>query len=387
MSKTSAKGPFLGYLYQAYCALWLFLDNKEIHEMSIESCDDIVIEKDGDPIELIQVKHHDSSNSIINDTSVDFWKTLGNWSELFYDGKIRPADLILTILTTSKIAPNSALSKLHFGKERDDTSAHKILAAIAENDKSKTNQTHYEKFKKLGEHLQVRLIKSILILDSVPRIHDIEEIMMKNLEFTVSPTLLPKLFNNLRGWWIKTIIEHLRGDSLTPISRNEIHAQILDLQNQLRNDNLQIYFDESDIKEEELPDDTMTFVKQLQLISAGENTKIHAKSSFYLASKNRSQWGREDPLFLSELEKYDNKLKTEWATYFEMKLDEIGPRAIEKTRLAMGKDVLEWATFKTDYLCIRPLCRAPFVRRGSFHILADRKDIGWHPNFKELLNN
>lgn len=387
MSKTSAKGPFLGYLYQAYCALWLILDSKEIQELSLETIDDITIEKNGDPIELIQVKHHIVPTSSLTDTSVDLWKTLGNWSELFLHGKLRTSDLTLTILTTSKVETGSAVSKLSFGKERDDVIACKILTQISENDENKTNQEYYEKFKQLGIHRQSRLIKSILILDSTPNISDIEDEILKKLQWTVNPNVLDKLFHSLIGWWFKKVIEHLRGDSFTPISRDEIHAQILDIQNQLRNDNLQIHFDESHIVDEDLPDDTMIFVKQLELISVGDRTKRNAKSDFYLAGKNRSQWGREDPLILTELKNYDYKLKKEWETYSDMKIDAVGQRATENTKKSVGKDILEWATFRTDYLCIRPLCKAPFVRRGSFHMLADQKEIGWHPDFKKLLNN
>lgn len=34
---------------------------------------------------------------------------------------------------------------------------------------------------------------------------------------------------------------------------------------------------------------------------------------------------------------------------------------------------------------IREKCQAPFVMRGSYHILADQRKVGWHIDFEERL--
>jgi hypothetical protein len=88
MGKFSAADQAIGYLYQVRYALWLLLDGAEEHELVLEALDDIHLESQGTPIELLQTKHHSTKASLTN-TSADLWKTIRVWSTHLHDNLIQ----------------------------------------------------------------------------------------------------------------------------------------------------------------------------------------------------------------------------------------------------------------------------------------------------------
>ena len=76
-----------GYLFQCRCALLAGLraipDAPQL-AISIEKFDDIAFEEDGEPIQLIQTKHHIGKKGNLSDASIDLWKTLSIWSKLVW---------------------------------------------------------------------------------------------------------------------------------------------------------------------------------------------------------------------------------------------------------------------------------------------------------------
>jgi len=80
-SSFSAVDSLTGYLYQVRYALLDALRRAKDDvrfSVSIETLDDIVFESDGQPVELLQAKHH-SKPANLTDTSTDLWKTIRIW--------------------------------------------------------------------------------------------------------------------------------------------------------------------------------------------------------------------------------------------------------------------------------------------------------------------
>lgn len=75
-NKHGASAALTGYLFQCRCALLKGLQaipNSPELAISIEKFDDIAFEA-GEPIELIQTKHHISKKGSLSDSSVDLWE-------------------------------------------------------------------------------------------------------------------------------------------------------------------------------------------------------------------------------------------------------------------------------------------------------------------------
>ena len=107
-SKHSAAGSAAGYYYQARLALaeaLKFAYSDLGIEIAIEKLDDVSFEKDGAPLELLQLKHHLQKVGDLSDTSSDLWKTIRIWSERV---KLDPSlpSRIRFALITSGVASN-----------------------------------------------------------------------------------------------------------------------------------------------------------------------------------------------------------------------------------------------------------------------------------------
>jgi hypothetical protein len=51
---------------------------------------------------------------------------------------------------------------------------------------------------------------------------------------------------------------------------------------------------------------------------------------------------------------------------------------------AAAKALYRWVEQEARY-SIRPGCEEPFVTTGSFHMLAEGLDVGWHPQYAARL--
>jgi hypothetical protein len=78
-----AGGSLTGYLFQCRFALFAGLQAIADHPqiaVSIEKFDDVGFEEQGEPIQLVQTKHHLKKTGNLSDASVDLWKTLNIWT-------------------------------------------------------------------------------------------------------------------------------------------------------------------------------------------------------------------------------------------------------------------------------------------------------------------
>jgi hypothetical protein len=99
-----------GYLFQ--CRFALLVGIQGIAEspqlaVSIEKFDDIGFDLHGDPVQLIQTKHHIDKVGNLSDASVDLWKTLHIWTKLVAKDVQAPFRIRFMLLTTAA-APEPA---------------------------------------------------------------------------------------------------------------------------------------------------------------------------------------------------------------------------------------------------------------------------------------
>ena len=146
---------------------------------------------------------------------------------------------------------------------------------------------------------------------------------------------------------------------------------------QYRDDNLPIEeWSLEEISDEELAQDNRTFIQQLRLIEEGNAVLRRSIKNYYRAYQQRSSWAREELLLPNELEDYEKRLIDEWEQC-QAFMDEDGDPVVQGK--ALYKEIMD------KDIPIRKLCTEPFVMRGSYEMLADKKDIGWHREFMERL--
>lgn len=377
----SAHASAAGYLYQARLALLLGVDaigKSPNLELKIETLDDISFEGDGDPVELIQTKHHSGAAGALTDYSTDLWKTLRIWTKRAADSVEALPRFIL--ITTSKAPEGSAAAHLR-STDRDEQLAETCLLEAAGKSTNQENLAAYTAFIALNESQRRRLLESILILDQSPNIVDVRDEIAHAIRLAAPKQHIDHFVERLEGWWFGLVVNSLSG-SRDAIKVLAIDARIDELREEFHRSALPVDHAGSMPSAEIVADlDKRPFVQQLRKINIGPTRIEYAMRDYYRASEQRARWAREDLLVDGELKSYDRELIEAWEPRFAAMVEELPHECGSSTKAAAGAAAYKWieqdATFP-----LRSVAHS-FLTKGSYHLLANRYSLGWHPDYLE----
>lgn len=388
-SAFSAAGPALGYLAQVDYALLAALermDDEDDFAVSIETFDDIVFHdaENYDPTEKWQSKHTVNETRSLSDASTDLWKTLGNWIAEPGDANTR-----LVLLAVSEAGPTAAL--LRPGSGRDVAKAQERLERTAQTSRSDENAGYYAAFLGLTSGQRRSFLERVEVLDGVLPIAEVDPLLERAVRKSVKPERRAALVVRLRGWWHHRTIAHLdavaRGRP-DHIGAGELEAELLEIADSLRDENLPIdVLDMAEPTDEEVSDSDRIFIEQLRLVALGSERLRKCIYDHNRAFAQRSLWQRDRLLEIGELSRYDRELKEAWERYFlpvgdeegDQNQDEEGVRRLARERFA--------ELDRSNLAPIRRDVREGWVARGSLHVIADRLEIGWHPQWVDHLRH
>jgi len=388
-NRFSAAGSALGYLAQVEYALLIALrrmDTEDSLRLSLETVDDITFEVEGRPQELWQTKHHVDRQGSLGDASPDLWKTLHNWIE---SADERSACILYTTATAQA---DSAAGQLRPERSREAVvTAREKLDAVARAAGNAASADYYERYLALNETQRTDLLERVIVLDAAATGEQITEKLVATVRKATVQQRRGPLVDRLRGWWHGRAMAHLtkvaRGEA-DWIDIREIEDQLHLIAQSLRDDNLPLDYDnEPEPTSEEVASDDRVFVEQLQVILLHHERIRQAVYDHNRAFLQRSRWQREQLLAIGELDSYDRRLMEEWKRVFLPLEEPDGDDAIsddDKRKFARKT----YARLQERTLPeIRVEVRSGYIPLGSLHILADRLQIGWHPDWLDLLKH
>lgn len=390
MSSTfSAKEPALGYYYQIIRGLVLLLVENRMESpcLSFECLDDIAIEDEGN-VALYQAKLHIKPVQL-TDRSTDFWKTIRVWSEGIKNGCFNPSVTIFTLITTASIPEGSFLNLFFSDKEEDRKKIIATMESIATETTNKENKPGYDAFSALTEEQKQTLIGNIRITDSNVSIDDTMEQLKYRLELSAPIGALDSFIDSVLGWWFRNSVDMLQAGAKQTISKAAVNNYIQACRDQIRADALpDEFFEKVEIDDAALEESKdKTFVKQLTLVDATKREKKTAISDYKRAYGQRSKWLRDGRVAQSEYDSFDANLQEEWQSRFDMMLDDTEGQGEEERKMAGHM------FYRENYVAPQyqlPLFRnnaSGYITKGSYHMLSNDKTIGWHPDYKDLLND
>ena len=386
VSTFNAGASMLGYLYQVRVALLWAIRQSRVGDFSVnlETLDDVSFESHGDPVAVLQTKHSILSRSGLGDLSPDLWKTLRIWMVGRRSGEV-PATASKFLISTSTASVGTACAALGpDGAGRDVVAACTRLKQAAVTSTNVDLKAACDLFLALEDSDREQLLASIYVIPGQPDADAINAQLQAEL-YHVSLHHQALSVQMVEGWWFKRVIHELVHEG-TGIPRAEIDAQISDIQESLKRDSLPIdgEIDTLMVALEQLPEfANRPFYRQVELVGAGPRRIRNAITSYLQAFRQRSAWTRDDLLFDADLGQYDQRLLSEWALLRDQICDELGEGAGEVEMVTAGRAILKWA--EDAPFPIRPGVSVAWVCRGSFHMLADDRRIGWHPDFEARL--
>lgn len=389
MSTTfSAKEPALGYYYQIIRGLVLLLDEDRMESpsLSFECLDDISIENE-EETDLYQLKLH-VSTAQLTDRSADFWKTIRVWSEGIADGTYIPERTIFTLITTANKSADTFISKFGSNEKKDLENILTVMETISLETDNATNEKGYNAFIALSEDQKKTLIKNIRIADADLSIEETMSALCKRLELSAPSKFLDKFVDGVMGWWFIETVKMLASKTNNPLSRESVKNQITTLRDQLREDALpDDFFSEENVSDSVLKESlSETYVKQLGLVDATDREKRAAINDYQKAYGQRSKWLRDGRVTQDDYDKFDAELRYDWKSRFEL-MQDITENKSEDDCTRVGHE------FYRDFY-VNPKHTMPIfknkgsnISKGSYQMLSDKKEVGWHPDYKEKLSD
>ena len=375
-----------GYLFQARYALLRGLQEGKRnpgHGLSIERFDDVAFEDTGQPIELIQTKHHGKPGDV-SDKGVDVWKTLNVWIKRVRDDPSAAGDTRFVFLTTNTATASSALSRLRQAAGcRDETAAIDLLLSAATTSKNQATKAARDSFLALDTSTRRLLVQSIWVFDNAPDLIDVRNEIEDILRYTVPGDKLQAFTDYLEGWWFNRIVIALAEPGSSVISLTSIQSKVFEIQQNFRGDNLPID-DAIDTMPPvtTVPSDERVFVRQMNSVGVSQHEIFMAIHDYYRASGQRSRWARENLLLDGETDRYDRALWDAWRRRFLAAVTDVSADCDDGIKQAAGRDVFRWACQHQKPLRNRDEI---WLSSGSFQILSDAIRLGWHPHYESLL--
>ena len=382
-NRFSAQAASLGYAYQFRYALLLALKRQQTGPdwaIAVEAADDLECLSDSDDA-LLQLKHRGAGTSL-TDGSADLWKTLRVWSEALRTGTLRLPGTRLALVTTATARPASVCARLVVGsRDRESNAAiAEKLRLVAEESSSTTLAAAHDAYLRLTHDQQTELVAAILILSDSPNIGQVDDAIRSLARLMVRSTHLDAFMDRLEGWWNRRCLRQLVQGFDEAVQGDDFDAFLSDLREQFHQDNLPIDEDIASEQPKIEPFLEKVFYKQLTLVDLGISRLVIAVRDYHRAFVQRSRWSQHGLLQYGELYKYERRLREAWELLFARVTEELGSSATDEMKLAAAKQIYAWA--EDADVPIRPACTEGFVTRGSLHILADKKEVGWHPDFE-----
>lgn len=390
MSSHNAPGQMLGYLYQVRCALDLILRSDESnYQISLERFDDIAFEEDGDPRQLIQVKHHSKPGNL-SDTSSDLWRTLKVWIDLVNENVNLLSHTEFVIITTADATEGSIAASI---QSKDYDGAYEALVRVARAAGNHSNEKFYEAFLNMHDEKPEslkNLVSRIRIISSVENVEDIEKRIEGHLQLSCMPKYIQRVRETLEGWWFSFCIRALSSPDPVTMTRAQVCEKIVMISYEYRDDDLPIEYASLKVDKSAIGASDRVFLKQLEILNCRERTLNIALRDYYRARKERSSWTRHGLLYPDELEDYERKLEDEWENAFARMEDDLAAcgggatgGVTEEKKAEEGRSLYREVTGKD--IRIRARVDQPYVMRGTYHEMANTLKVGWHVDYLERL--
>ncbi|MBI9055957.1 MAG: hypothetical protein JEY96_19200 [Bacteroidales bacterium] len=394
ISKHSAPGQMLGYLYQIDRALYWLSMCPPNSIVSIETDDDIVVDiKNGQ--ELNKVFEQDKSSigkrNPFSNKSKDLWKTLVIWLEIIKNNDLDIDNSRFLLVTNVKISKTCIAYQISNNNQNsgDDKGVflidkYKELKSIAEKP-SKEVKSDAIKFLTYSQNDIISLLRRIELIDNdFPKYdrNDYVKRIAENLRLLNYP--YNQIYDNLYGWIVSKITQFWLNSEVAYLNDKLLHSkkdEIVSLH--IKKPFIEKTIDLLPIKDVEIEKEkNKIFVKQLQCIKLNEKEQLNAIQDFIRSKRERISHAENNRvLSRADFKNYEDDLKGNWEKVYN-----------KHTRLSKDLDKLDcgYAIFQdtTDYRGnIKgeiPVQR--YTSNGTYHKLSNNLDLGWHPDWEKIFN-
>jgi len=379
---STAAGQLLGYTLQLPRALCRLLEVGPGGAVGVEVLGDVTAYlPNGDSI------NEEDKSSVqgnpLTDRSTDLWKTFHNWIKLIEEGTVN-LDKTRFVLYCNQKGRKSLVKR--FADASTDESAEAARRA-AEKELEGLSTEHaiwpyYDYVINKHADLFERIITRFdLIIGSDSAYEDVRAELSKML---VPDSDLTFISQTMGGWMDETVMGLVKAKQLAVIRHKDFKHRFDVLMTRIRQRALVDYAASELLLDKQVDlslKSRLTFVQQLDLINISEEQKLEAVADYLRADHNRNRWIENEFIDEDVARDFDNRLKTFWKTT-QRKTEIVHKTLSEAER---GELVLGDCTARQEP--IRDVEPPDRTVSGTYHALANREELGWHPRWPDLLHD
>lgn len=392
----AADGPALGFLYQSFYALRsLVLLNTDNASVMIERLDDIELKADGHTL-LYQLKHSISATPPpITLKSRALWRTINVWIDAL--PALTLAETTLHLVAVGAIPADSPLLAL-----TDGTADRSALALEMTNEAQRVLDERLEatdtgkkplpfgdrvdgctSFLALNSEDRLNLLRRVIVRPNSPTISQIEAEIAGNFPL-VLPDYRAKVAKRLVEWWDRQVVYSLCGARDRMITREELQSEMMSIVADLERENLVPEFEGANPPDDYQPDNML--VRQIELVKGRPFDVKRAIREEWRAREQRGSWATDNPAMRAKITDYDRVLCEHWSDRHDEMVDSCAGTDVN-ANCAAGLQLLRWSHNDAPG-SVQPISfgwSSPYYVRGSYQVLAINMQVGWHPDYRNLL--
>lgn len=377
--KSNAPGQLLGYTIQFSRALCHLLKSGPGDIVCVEVLGDVAsVTSDG------KTTTEEDKSSIarnpLTDKSTDLWKTFANWINAINSGELNVKKTKF-VLYCNKAGDNGIVDKFSAAQNMNEAKS-----AIEE---AKTILNDIKEGHAIWEDYDLVMNKNgALLLEVVERFEfqkgngaGFDEIIFEIKRNHVSEGQIEFLVSLLSGWLYKKVIEKIAERKQAIIKWDEFDHQFKVAFDRARRMELIDFTLENPLNNDDIHQQIKIrpgYLRQLEQINVSDDDIIDAVIDFLSAKVNRDKWIEDELIDESVASDFEVKLKAFWKNKRDgIEITEKSLREDERGRLLLVE-------CKSRQETIRDVSPPTSTIAGTYHALADKSVLGWHPNWETL---
>lgn len=384
--KTAATGQFYGYsVVQGARLLHRLLEAYPGEFVTIEGLDDISREGNGQVI--VEQDKSGLAHNPVSNSSNDLWKTFYNWLEL-----IRAGSLSLQTRFVLYVAQNHTGETVEMIDScKSPEAADKTIALLREkywgksptHPKKTLNPDGLRKFldpvlDAEDEVLRAVFIQFEFVQGSGAPYDDIKKLLSTKAigEVAIEPVL-----KGLIGWVQKKVAKSIEEKIPPAISQKDFHIELHALVQKYDRAEKELIPVEIEVTAVEISTQLKNafYIKQLGIVDLDDEYKSDAVVDFLRTKADLAEWAERGHIVSNSYDEYKKELVKAWRHRKD---------AMLISHSGKPENIIGQATYHYCAEMRHPLQRMEVPDHftlGSFHLLADNKSIGWHPRYREIL--
>lgn len=375
-----AQGSLFGYATQFPRALYRLLTCPAGSIVSVEHLADVATELPSGEVQVEEDKCSTNGNPV-TDRSVDLWKSFSNWVDDVLNGSLE-IDKTLFVLFRNRSGRKGIVESFD---EAESLDAAKAAIAAAKKELATLDDTHDAwRFYNNAAIDHAEVLEQIIVkftLETGSR-DGYEELREALLEKWVPENRVNDVVHILSGWLVETVAGMISRKEKPRIKHSDFREFAKKQVNVVRARELLDFAFMTPPRPDQIQNEVnsdQVYVKQLALIEVEDYELVESVTDYLSAKLNRQNWIEEGVVDERDAANFESKLIRFWKSRegsIQRRLVHLSD--VDKGRELLGDCLTRQETFGETHPPATTIS-------GTYHELANRKSVGWHPNWETLL--